>query len=43
MRRHRFVNAVSAVATFKNAPAIDADRFRADLDGWASQDIEPRG
>jgi len=41
LRRHRFVTAVAAVAIFKNAPAIDPDRFRADLDGWAGQDITP--
>ncbi len=41
LRRHRFVSAVAAVATFKNAPAIDPDRFRADVDAWAGQDISP--
>lgn len=35
LRRHRFVAAATAVAIFKAAPAIDADRFRLDLDAWA--------
>jgi hypothetical protein len=42
LRRHRFVAAAAAVAIFKAAPAIDADRFRADLDAWAGQDPPPR-
>lgn len=42
LRRHRFVAAAAAVAVFKAAPAIDAGRFRADLDAWASQDPLPR-
>ena len=42
MRRYRFVSAAAAVAIFKAAPAIDADRFRADLDAWADQDPLPR-
>jgi prevent-host-death family protein len=41
LRRHRFVSAAVAVAIFKNAPAMDADRFRADVDAWAGQDLEP--
>ncbi len=41
LRRHRFVTSVVAVAIFKNAPPIDPDRFRADLDVWADQDITP--
>ena len=43
MRRHRFVSTDTVVAMFRNAPAIDADRFRADLDDIAAQDPEPRG
>ena len=43
LRRHRFVAADAAVALFRAAPAIDCERFRADLDAVASQDIEPRG
>ena len=42
LRRHRFVTADAAVAAFRNAPSIDPDRFRADLDGRVGQDIEPR-
>lgn len=42
LRRHRFVSAASVVALFRNAPALDADRFRDDLDDVASQEIEPR-
>lgn len=42
LRRHRFVKSESVVATFRGAPAIDSDRFRADLDEVASQDAVPR-
>lgn len=42
LRRHRFVTADAAVAMFRNAPAVDAERFRSDLDAVASQEIEPR-
>jgi prevent-host-death family protein len=41
LRRHRYVTSVIAVAIFKNAPAIDPVRLRADLDVWADQDITP--
>jgi prevent-host-death family protein len=41
LRRHRFVSAAAAVAIFRNAPAIDAGRFRSDIDAWADQDIAP--
>lgn len=43
LRRHRFVSADAIVAMFRNAPAIDAERFRTDLDAIATQDFEPRG
>ncbi|MBI1844727.1 MAG: type II toxin-antitoxin system prevent-host-death family antitoxin [Actinobacteria bacterium] len=43
MRRHRFVSTDSVVAMFGNAPAIDGDRFRSDLEAIATQDPEPRG
>ena len=43
MRRHRFVSSDTVLATFRNAPAVDADRFRADLDTVAIQDAAPRG
>lgn len=42
LRRHRFVSADTAIAMFRNAPSIDLDRLRADLDRVASQDTEPR-
>ncbi|HEX3529098.1 MAG TPA: type II toxin-antitoxin system prevent-host-death family antitoxin [Thermoanaerobaculia bacterium] len=42
LRRHRFVATAAVVALFRNAPAIDADRFRADVDAWAGQEILPR-
>jgi prevent-host-death family protein len=42
LRRHRFVSSDAVVAMFRNAPAIDAGRFRSDLDSLASQDPEPR-
>ena len=41
LRRHRFVSATSVVALFRNAPALDAEQFRDDLDDVASQEIEP--
>ncbi len=40
LRRHRFVPA-AVVAIFRNAPAIDPGRFRADVDAWAGQDVLP--
>lgn len=43
LRRHRFVSAEAAVAAFKDAPRVEFDRFRADLDRAASQQIAPRG
>jgi prevent-host-death family protein len=43
MRRHRFVSTDAVLAMFRNAPTIDADRFRADLDDIADQDAAPRG
>jgi prevent-host-death family protein len=42
LRRHRFVAANDAIDMFRNAPAIDPERFRADLDSIATQDFEPR-
>lgn len=43
LRRHRYVSAATAVAIFRNAPPVDATRFRRDLDVLADQTIEPRG
>jgi antitoxin (DNA-binding transcriptional repressor) of toxin-antitoxin stability system len=42
LRRHRFVAAEAALALFRAAPQIDYKRFRADLDGAATQDPTPR-
>ena len=43
LRRHRFVRADTAVALFHSAPGVDFEKFRADLDAVASQDVVPRG
>ncbi|BBZ44574.1 type II toxin-antitoxin system Phd/YefM family antitoxin [Mycobacterium parmense] len=43
LRRHRFVTGETAVAAFRGAPPVDFERFRADLDQVAAQDIAPRG
>jgi prevent-host-death family protein len=43
LRRLRFVSAEAAVAIFRGAPAVDYERFRADLDEVVDQGIEPRG
>lgn len=43
LRRHRFVRADAAVAMFVNAPSVDYERLRADLDLIADQDPAPRG
>lgn len=41
--RRQFVSADTVLAGFANAPAIDADRFRADVDEILDQDPTPRG
>ena len=43
LRARQFVAADAAVAAFANAPAIDADRFRADVDAALDHDPSPRG
>jgi prevent-host-death family protein len=43
LRRHRFVATNTVMAAFSNAPSVDANRFRADLDAVAMPDAEPRG
>jgi prevent-host-death family protein len=43
LRRHRFVAADTVIAMFRNAPPVDPERFRADLDAIAGQDAKPRG
>lgn len=42
LRRQRFIKAEAAVAMFHDAPPIDGERFRADLDERSRQDAEPR-
>lgn len=42
LRRHRFVSSVAAVAMFRGAPPVDAERFRADLDAIADPSAAPR-
>jgi prevent-host-death family protein len=42
LRRHRFVPVDALTALFRNAPSIDADGFRSDLDAVAGQDATPR-
>jgi prevent-host-death family protein len=42
LRRHRFVRAEAAMATFRGAPGIDAERFRADVEAVADQETTPR-
>jgi antitoxin (DNA-binding transcriptional repressor) of toxin-antitoxin stability system len=42
LRRRRFVSADAALAMFRDAPSIDLQRLRSDLDSVASQDPSPR-
>lgn len=42
LRRQRFVTADTVASLFHRAPAIDPDRFRADLDAVADAGIDPR-
>ncbi len=39
--RRRFVSRQLLLEAFRDAPSIDAERFRQDLDTVASQDVEP--
>jgi antitoxin (DNA-binding transcriptional repressor) of toxin-antitoxin stability system len=43
LRRRRFVSAAMAAATFRDAQAIEFDRFRSDVDSIVDQDSVPRG
>ena len=43
LRRHRFVAADHVVALFRDAPRVEYDRLRADLDRITDQDPTPRG
>jgi antitoxin (DNA-binding transcriptional repressor) of toxin-antitoxin stability system len=42
LRRRRFVAAASVGAAFADAPGIDAERFRRDVDRLADQAAAPR-
>jgi prevent-host-death family protein len=42
LRQRQFVPAVAAVARFTGAPALEAERLRADLDGLVDQNPAPR-
>jgi prevent-host-death family protein len=43
LRQRRFVAADAAVAVFAGAPALELERFRADLDALLDRDLTPRG
>jgi antitoxin (DNA-binding transcriptional repressor) of toxin-antitoxin stability system len=43
LRQRQFVSAEGAVAIFAGAPAIDAERFRHDVDAFLDQRLAPRG
>lgn len=43
LRRRRFVPAETAVTSFAGAPAIDARRFRVDVDTLLDRRPRPRG
>jgi prevent-host-death family protein len=42
VRGRQFVAAEAATAAFAGAPAVDAEQFRADVDGLLDQSPEPR-
>lgn len=42
VRPRRFVPAEALLAAFAGAPAVDGERFRADVDALLDQDAEPR-
>jgi antitoxin (DNA-binding transcriptional repressor) of toxin-antitoxin stability system len=42
LRRHRFVSADTVVAIFREAPPVDYEQLRHDLDRHATQDATPR-
>jgi len=43
LRLRQFVNADAVVALFAGAPAVDGQRFRADVDAVLDQHTRPRG
>jgi prevent-host-death family protein len=42
LRQRQFVPAEAAIAAFAGAPAIDSNRFRADIDAVIDHDPTPR-
>ena len=42
LARHRFVPRAQVLAAFAGSPAIDAARFRRDIDHFVDQDPTPR-
>jgi antitoxin (DNA-binding transcriptional repressor) of toxin-antitoxin stability system len=42
-RQRQFVAAEAAVAVFRGAPAVEHDRFRAEVDALLDQEPAPRG
>lgn len=42
LRRRRFVDRTAVVQAFAGAAPIDSERFRQDVDQFASQDAAPR-
>jgi hypothetical protein len=43
LRRGRFVRSDTLVELFRDAPRVDYERFRADVDHVLDQDATPRG
>jgi len=43
VRTRQFVSAEAAAAAFRGSPAVDAARFRADVDALLDQSPRPRG
>jgi len=43
LRQRQFVATEAAIAAFRGAPAVEAQRLRDDLDAWLDQDATPRG
>ena len=42
IRARQFVSAAAVAASFADAPAVDAEQFRADVDELLDQSAEPR-
>jgi antitoxin (DNA-binding transcriptional repressor) of toxin-antitoxin stability system len=43
VRRKHFVSVEAVLAAFRDAPPINRERFRADLDRWVDQEASVRG